>query len=153
MSFDPRHDADHDNRREFPRLRSGVACTLLVEGGDVHAEIVDASRGGCKLRFDDPEGASSALLPVPRDVMINCGTLSIIAIVMWASGGLAGCRFLQHLTLDQLAELLPGPCRPAAAPSPSPSAAAEAAEAAEEAELRARIEAEIAALGVAETSD
>lgn len=145
MSLDPRHDAEHDNRREFPRLRSGVACILLVEGGDIPAEMVDASRGGCKLRFDDPEGASSILLPVPRDVEIRSGDLSIAAVVMWASGGLAGCRFLQHLTLDELAELLPGPCRPAA-----PHAPPATTEADEEAELRARIEAEIAALGASD---
>lgn len=136
-------DADHENRREFPRLHSGAECTISVGEAGCRAVLVDASRGGCKLRFTNPAAAMAVLDPVPRDVVIDYPPITVPATVMWAHAGLAGCQFHQHLSLEELAHLLPGHFRPA---SPCRPAVPSGEEDEEEAELKARIEAEIMAL-------
>ena len=71
------------------------------------AVMVDASRGGFKLRFEKVEEATAALMPLPRDIQVTNGIgSSFLATVMWAKNGLAGCRFYQHLSLDDVVILM-----------------------------------------------
>ncbi|MBI3447284.1 MAG: PilZ domain-containing protein [Magnetospirillum sp.] len=95
-----------DNKRLWPRQRCGTTCTLTLEGIDSHAQLLDASRGGFKLRFEHAQAAMAALLPLPRDIIVTGQFTKMHATVMWASNGLAGCRFYQHLSLDEVVELM-----------------------------------------------
>ena len=71
--------------------------------------MVDASRGGFKLRFEKAEEATAVLTPLPRDIQVINGVgSSFLATVMWAKDGLAGCRFYQHLSLDDVVTLMTG---------------------------------------------
>ncbi|CUW41355.1 conserved protein of unknown function (PilZ domain-like 5-105) [Magnetospirillum sp. XM-1] len=99
---------EHVNRREFTRLRSSAECVCLFAGKESRAVLADASRGGCKLRFDEPDMAMAALLPVPCDIVIRDEESVMPATVMWANGDLAGCRFQQPLSLDEVSRLLGG---------------------------------------------
>lgn len=95
-----------ENKRQWPRQRCGTTCTLDLDGMDSHAQLLDASRGGFKLRFEHAEAAMAAILPVPRDIIVSGQFTKMHATVMWASNGLAGCRFYQHLSLDEVVELM-----------------------------------------------
>ncbi|ARJ64291.1 hypothetical protein WV31_00540 [Magnetospirillum sp. ME-1] len=99
---------EQGNRREFTRLRSSAECTCDFAGKESRAVLADASRGGCKLRFDDPDLAMAAILPVPCDIVIRDEEAAMPATVMWASGDMAGCRFHQPLSLDEVSRLLGG---------------------------------------------
>jgi hypothetical protein len=44
--------------------------------------------------------------------------------VMWASGGLAGCRFYQHLSLDDVVRMMSGHFRLQLAPQAVPESPA-----------------------------
>jgi hypothetical protein len=112
-----------DNKRQFPRQRSGAACIFALDTGEIGATLLDASRGGFKLRFDRPDLAMAALHPIPRDIIIADQFTKMHATVMWASSGLAGCRFYQHLSLDDVVRMMTGhfrmhlaPLAPAEAP-------------------------------------
>ena len=71
------------------------------------AVMVDASRGGFKLRFENAEEVTASLAPLPRDIQVTNGMgSSFLAAVMWAKDGLAGCRFYQHLSLDDVVILM-----------------------------------------------
>lgn len=69
--------------------------------------MVDASRGGFKLRFEHAEAAMAVLNPPPRDIIVsNIDNVVFPATVMWAQSGMAGCRFYQHLSLDEVVLLV-----------------------------------------------
>ena len=111
-----------DNKRQFSRQRCGTECTFVLDGMESRAYLLDASRGGFKLRFDQAEAAMKAVNPVPRDMVLSDQYSKMHATVMWASGGLAGCRFYQHLSLDDVVRVMSGHFRlqlvPQAAPEP-----------------------------------
>lgn len=119
-----------DNKRQFPRQRSGAECTFVLDRLESRATLLDASRGGFKLRFERAEAAMAALAPLPRDMVIIDQFAKMHATVMWASGGLAGCRFYQHLSLDDVVRMMTGHFRlelaplapPGKAPPATPSA-------------------------------
>lgn len=116
-----------ENKRAFARTRCGAQCTFVFTGGESNATLLDASRGGFKLRFDQADAAMAALVPLPRDITISDQLSKMHATVMWASGGLAGCRFYQHLSLDDVVRMMSGRFRLqlmplAGAEDPSPPA-------------------------------
>lgn len=94
-----------DNRRQFERRRSGLECVFAVGGAESRVVVVDASRGGFKMRFEKPDVAEAAFSPVPRDIVIADRYSKVRATVMWATGALAGCRFHEHLTLDDVVRM------------------------------------------------
>ncbi len=113
-----------DNKRAFPRQRTGAECTFVLDRMESRATLLDASRGGFKLRFDQAEAAMAAIAPLPRDMIIVDQFAKMRATVMWASGGLAGCRFYQHLSLDDVVRMMTGHFRLELAPLTPPAAAA-----------------------------
>lgn len=135
---------DPVNRREFTRLRSSAECLCDFAGKQSRAVLADASRGGCKLRFDEPDMAMAAILPVPCDILIRDEESAMPATVMWASGDLAGCRFQQPLSLDEVSRLLGGRFRLEVLRAPE-AAGAPRAHIESRAEAEARQEAEMAA--------
>ncbi len=149
-------EAEEENRREFPRQRSGAECICVLAGRESRVVLVDVSCGGAKLRFHEADAAMAALLPVPRDIVISDEHSVMPATVMWAGGGLAGCRFHQHLSLDEVGRMMNGHFR-LEVPEPSEQAfEAKAAPRAEErvappaepdgaADAEARLEAEMEA--------
>lgn len=94
-----------DNRRQFERRQSGVQCVFAAAGAESRVVVIDASRGGFKMRFEAPDIVASALSPVPRDIVIADRYSKVRATVMWAAGALAGCRFHEHLTLDEVVRM------------------------------------------------
>ncbi len=80
-----------------------------MEGFDSRAFMVDASRGGFKLRFEQIEGVMKVLTQLPCDLLVSDlhGT-GFSATVLWAKDGLAGCRFYQHISLDNVVALMTG---------------------------------------------
>lgn len=143
-------DDQHDNRREFTRLRSSAECRCALMGRESRAVLLDVSRGGLKLRFDDGELAMAAILPVPCDIVIRDDLSAMPATVMWAGGGLAGCRFHEPLTLDEVSRMMGGGFRLEVQREPMPSAEVASApqisfeshaerEARQDAEMAARI--------------
>ncbi|KIM00645.1 hypothetical protein CCC_03247 [Paramagnetospirillum magnetotacticum MS-1] len=80
----------------------------MLDGMESRAHLLDASRGGFKLRFDQAEAAMAAMVPLPRDMTLADQYSKMHATVMWASGGLAGCRFYQHLSLDDVVRVMTG---------------------------------------------
>ncbi|WP_096700430.1 PilZ domain-containing protein [Magnetospirillum sp. 15-1] len=115
-----------DNKRAFPRQRAGAECTFVLDRMESRATLLDASRGGFKLRFDQAEAAMAAIAPLPRDMIIVDQFAKMRATVMWASGGLAGCRFYQHLSLDDVVRMMTGHFRLELAPLAQPADAAPA---------------------------
>lgn len=113
-----------DNKRQFPRQRAGAECTFVLDQMESRATLLDASRGGFKLRFDQAEAAMAAITPLPRDMIIIDQFAKMHATVMWASGGLAGCRFYQHLSLDDVVRMMTGKFRLELAPLTLPNAEA-----------------------------
>lgn len=118
-------DTSDANKRLFPRQHSGAQCTFELDTGAIGALLVDASRGGFKLRFDHPDLAMAALHPIPRDIIIADGYSKMHATVMWATAGLAGCRFYQHLSLDDVVRMMTGHFRLYLPPLPPPEDAGE----------------------------
>lgn len=138
----------HGNRREFTRLRSSAECRCTLMGRESRAVLLDVSRGGLKLRFDDAELAMAAILPVPCDIIIRDDLSVMPATVMWAGGGLAGCRFHEPLSLDEVSRMMGGSFRLDVQRDPMPLAEITSApqiHAESEAEREARMEAEMAA--------
>lgn len=79
----------------------------MAGGAESRVFMVDASRGGFKLRFEQVEAAMTALSPLPRDInVININNATFAASAIWAKDGLAGCRFYQHLSLDEVVTLM-----------------------------------------------
>jgi hypothetical protein len=92
--------------RSWPRARCGADGVLDVGEADVPVSMVDASRGGFKLRFESDPAVEAVLSP-PVELSIVDSTESVYgASVMWLKGGLAGCRFHQHQSLDTIAGLM-----------------------------------------------
>lgn len=112
------------NKRSFARTRCGAQCTFVFGDVQSRATLLDASRGGFKLRFDQAEAAMAALTPLPRDITISDQFSKMHATVMWATGGLAGCRFYQHLSLDDVVRMMSGQYRLQLVPLAAPEAAA-----------------------------
>ena len=106
MASDDRSSGD--NQRQWPRQRCGTQCALVIDGMESGAYLLDASRGGFKLRFEQAEAAMAAISPPPRDIILSGDFTKMHATVMWASNGLAGCRFYQHLSLDEVVGLMQG---------------------------------------------
>ena len=93
--------------RSWQRQNCGTEGVFVSPDFETRAFMVDASRGGFKLRFETAEGSMAALLPLPRDIQVtNAKNASFLATVMWAKDGLAGCRFYQHLSLDDVVVLM-----------------------------------------------
>lgn len=139
---------EHDgNRREFTRLRSSAECVCVFSGRESRSVLADASRGGCKLRFDEPDIAMAAILPVPCDIVISDEESAMPATVVWVSGDLAGCRFHQPLSLDQVTRMLGGQFRLEVLREavPQPEGASPRAHIESRAEAEARQAAEMAA--------
>ena len=45
--------------------------------------------------------------PPPREITVdNVNNTAFPAVVLWTREGLAGCRFFQHLSLDDVAGLM-----------------------------------------------
>lgn len=105
-----------DNKRQFPRQRCGTECTFVLDGMESRVYLLDASRGGFKLRFEQAEAAMAAVNPLPRDLILADQYSKMHATIMWASGGLAGCRFYQHLSLDDVVRMMTGHFRLQLAP-------------------------------------
>jgi hypothetical protein len=120
----PDNGAVGDNKRQFPRQRCGTECTFVLDGMESRVYLLDASRGGFKLRFEQAQVAMAAMAPLPRDMLIIDQYSKMHATIMWASGGLAGCRFYQHLSLDDVVRMMTGHFRlqlaPPAAPASTP---------------------------------
>jgi hypothetical protein len=75
--------------------------------GRSRVQMVDASRGGFKLRFETADEAHAALPAMPLDVMVtNSDRTTFLATVLWTKDALAGCRFYQHLSLDEVVVLM-----------------------------------------------
>ncbi len=110
-----------DNKRAFPRQRCGTECTFVLDGMESRAYLLDASRGGFKLRFEQAQAAMAAMAPLPRDMLIIDQYSKMHATIMWASGGLAGCRFYQHLSLDDVVRMMTGHFRLQLAPLAAPT--------------------------------
>lgn len=93
--------------RAWQRQNCGAEGVFITTDFETRTFMVDASRGGFKLRFELVEGAMVALLPLPRDIQVtNVNGAVFLATVMWAKDGLAGCRFYQHLSLDDVVSLM-----------------------------------------------
>ncbi|CAA7620765.1 conserved hypothetical protein [Candidatus Terasakiella magnetica] len=93
--------------RSWERHKCGTEGLFLVGTGEVRARMLDASRGGFKLRFEHSDAVTAVLSPLPRDVKVSTdGYSNFLATVMWAKDGLAGCRFYQHLSLDDVVQLM-----------------------------------------------
>jgi hypothetical protein len=105
-----------ENKRRFPRQRCGTECTFVLDGMESRAYLLDASRGGFKLRFEQAATAMAAMVPLPRDMTVADQNSKMHATVMWASSGLAGCRFYQHLSLDDVVRMMTGHFRLQLAP-------------------------------------
>jgi hypothetical protein len=89
--------------RTWQRQNCGTEGIFVAADLESRAVMVDASRGGFKLRFEKAEEATAVLVPLPRDILVTNGIgSSFLATVMWAKDGLAGCRFYQHLSLDDV---------------------------------------------------
>ncbi|BAE52224.1 PilZ domain-containing protein [Paramagnetospirillum magneticum] len=114
--------AAEDNKRLFPRQRCGTECTFVLDGMESRAYLLDASRGGFKLRFDLADAAMAAMTPLPRDMVVADQYSKMHATIMWASAGLAGCRFYQHLSLDDVVRVMTGHFRLQLVPPPEPEA-------------------------------
>lgn len=97
-----------ENKRVFTRTHCGAECAFVFGGNQSRAMLLDASRGGFKLRFEQPDAVMAALTPLPRDIIMSDQFSKMHATVMWASGGLAGCRFYQHLSLDDVVRMMGG---------------------------------------------
>lgn len=104
------------NKRQFPRQNCGVECAFVLDGMESRVYLLDASRGGFKLRFEHAETAMAAIVPLPRDMIIADQFSKMHATIMWASGDLAGCRFYQHLSLDDVVRMMTGRFRLQLAP-------------------------------------
>ncbi len=117
----PDNGVADDNKRQFPRQRCGTECTFVHDGTESRAYLLDASRGGFKLRFEQAQAAMAAMTPLPRDMLIIDQYSKMHATVMWASGGLAGCRFYQHMSLDDVVRMMTGHFRLQLAPLAAPA--------------------------------
>jgi len=84
----------------------------MSETGEVPVTMLDASRGGFKLRFDPSPLALAMLSPLPCELHVITATQRIYpSTVLWIKDGLAGCRFHQHQSLDDIAILMTAPFR------------------------------------------
>ncbi len=98
--------------RSWQRQNCGCEGVFVLDGVESLVFMVDASPGGFKLRFEQAEGAMAALTPLPCDVLVdNADNVTFAATVMWAKDGLAGCRFYQYLSLDNVVSLMTGKFR------------------------------------------
>lgn len=95
--------------RAWQRQNCGTEGVFVTPDVQTRAFMVDASPGGFKLRFELAEESMAALLPLPRDIQItNINNSTFSATVLWAKAGLAGCRFYQYLSLDDVVTLMTG---------------------------------------------
>jgi hypothetical protein len=85
---------------------------MISAAGEVPVTMLDASRGGFKLRFEPSPLALEMLSPLPRDVQVITATQRVYpASGLWIKDGLAGFRFYQHQSLDDIAILMTAPFR------------------------------------------
>ncbi|MDO8607581.1 MAG: PilZ domain-containing protein [Phaeospirillum sp.] len=93
--------------RAWQRQNCGTEGVFGTADFTTRAFLIDASRGGFKLRFELAKEATALLSPLPRDILItNASNSTFGATVMWAKDGLAGCRFYQHISLDDVVTLM-----------------------------------------------
>jgi len=93
--------------RSWQRQNCGREGAFVMDGLETRVIMVDASRGGFKLRFENVEGAMAVLTPPPRDIAVsNADGAEFFATVLWARDGMAGCRFYQHVSLDDVVTLM-----------------------------------------------
>lgn len=98
--------------RRWSRQSCGSAGVLTSAAGEVTVTMLDASRGGFKLRFEPSPLALEMLSPPPRDFNVITATQRIYpATGLWIREGLAGFRFTQHQSLDDIAILMTAPFR------------------------------------------
>ena len=78
------------DRRAYPRVEIALPA-LLQAGSKRHAvQLLDLSAGGAKLNCP-------LSLPTGTEVMLDCGTLGLRAIVRWQNGGVMGLSFDSEL--------------------------------------------------------
>lgn len=93
--------------RRWTRLSCGSPGILLTSAGERPVAMVDTSRGGYKLRFQADPAILAALSPLPCALsVVSAGGREFASTVLWVKGDLAGCRFLFHLSLDDIALLM-----------------------------------------------
>jgi len=100
------HFQGEDSRR-WTRLSAGSTGILLTEAGERPLTMIDASRGGYKLRFAHDPAIVATLSPPPRDLLVlGADARQFPSSVLWVRDGMAGCRFMLHLSLDDIALLM-----------------------------------------------
>lgn len=86
-------------RRVYPRVPVALPAFLEANGERHAIQILDLSPGGAKL--DCP-----ASLPVGTAVTLDCGTLRLVAVVRWFSGGAVGVCFESELDAREASALI-----------------------------------------------
>lgn len=87
------------DRRAYPRVEIALPA-LLQAGSTRHAvQLLDLSAGGAKLNC--PIG-----LQTGTEVMLDCGTLGLRAVVRWQNGELMGLSFDCELDVREVNALI-----------------------------------------------
>jgi hypothetical protein len=89
---------DFADRRAYPRVDVALPAFLQAKGERHAVQILDLSAGGAKL--DCPVS-----LPTGTAVSLDCGSLSLTAVVRWQTSGVLGLCFDSELAEREISAL------------------------------------------------
>jgi hypothetical protein len=79
-------DSPETDERRLPRRLVNLAAHIEGDASLRHAQVIDISEGGCRMRGEGAEPGMSQLIKLP-------GLELLRAKVVWAEGGEYGCSF------------------------------------------------------------
>ena len=102
--------SDSAHNRTAERVNCRSVGRIAIRHGDplIDIRVVDVSTGGCKFKIDNlPEADKlSTILPATFDLAAQGSFIE--GIVIWCANGMFGCRYYEHVGLDEVAKIMRG---------------------------------------------
>ena len=94
-------------RRSDERVQCRSSGEIRLEGEPYLVQMLDVSSGGCKFRIAGLDNGTFPH-PIPCEFEMILDGVGIAGAVIWFTAGMYGCRFYEHIMLDDVAAILAG---------------------------------------------
>ena len=94
-------------RRSDERMQCRSSGEIRLKGEPYLVHMLDVSSGGCKFRISGL-GDQAFPHPIPCEFEMILEGVGLSGAIIWVTGGMYGCRFYEHIMLDDVAAILAG---------------------------------------------
>jgi hypothetical protein len=94
-------------RRGDERVQCRSSGEIRIDGESHLVQMLDVSSGGCKFRIPGLADADFPY-PIPSEFEMTLEGVGLAGAIIWVVSGMYGCRFYEHIMLDDVANILAG---------------------------------------------